>query len=71
MTRKLNYNPAYTRPIPYPETERITVSPSHFHPASRLQNASCPTSRLAFKPYPASRQTYDGPSDSARMHEEY
>ena len=55
VTRKLKYNPACTRPIPYPETEHITVSPSYFHPASRLPNASHPTSRLALKPYPASR----------------
>ena len=35
---RITYDPAYTRPIPYPafETEHIPVSPCCFHSASRL-----------------------------------
>ena len=52
LTLSKNYDPAYTRPIPYPayETEHIPVPPSYFHPAWH------------FYYHPASRQTYVRPS---------
>ena len=58
----LSYNPACNRPIPYPasEMDHIAVSPLCFHLVSNLSLAHMPSYWI--KPYPASRQTYVGPS---------
>ena len=50
-------DPAYTRHIPYPafEKDRIPVSPSYFHPASRIYRPRIPhpASILSLIPHPA------------------
>ena len=53
---KYFYDPAYTRHIPYPAFEkyRIPVSPSYFHPASRIYRSRIPhpASILSLIPHP-------------------
>ena len=49
---KYFYDPAYTRYIPYPafEKDRIPVSPSYFHPGSRIYRSRIPHPASILKP---------------------